>query len=212
MDTHTHTRAHTRARARAHTHTHFRELQEHNMEIIRFVDDKECYKKKRKNIAIKATKCKDTQLKYEIYQSNIDKYMKLMFQNFKKFLMHNEKISIFEEINEEIFSFIPTCNQNQKINQNQRRFKKLQEKVKRAYISWDENYDKEKSNICIMTNHEEDKVTSYFSYQDLFHICINLTRKTSKLEQIVSSSKNTIFSLRLKNKNLLEEINRLKER
>lgn len=33
------------------------------------------------------------------------------------------------------------------------------------------SYDEEEANTYIMENHRDDKVTSYFSYHDFFHIC-----------------------------------------
>lgn len=63
-----------------------------------------------------------------------------------------------------------------------------------------------------MENHEEIEVTSYFSYQDLFPMCKTLSKETSKLEKIVFNSKDTIFSLELKNKSLVDEIEILEER
>lgn len=63
-----------------------------------------------------------------------------------------------------------------------------------------------------MVNHQDDEVTSHFSYQDLSHICKKPTKETSKFEQTISNSKDIIYSLELKNKNLLEEIESLRER
>lgn len=70
----------------------------------------------------------------------------------------------------------------------------------------------EEVKTCLMANQKEDEITSYFSYQDLFHIFKKLTKEISKLEQIVFTSKDTISFLKLKNKNLLKEIENLKER
>lgn len=47
--------------------------------------------------------------------------------------------------------------------------------------------DEEEANICLMENHQDDKITSYFSYH-FFHICKKITKETSKLEEIVSIS------------------------
>lgn len=63
-----------------------------------------------------------------------------------------------------------------------------------------------------MENHHNDKVTCYFSYQVLFHIFKKITKETSKLEQIVYISKDIISSLEFKNKNLLKEIENIRER
>lgn len=65
--------------------------------------------------------------------------------------------------------------------------------------------DKE-SNTCLMKNYQDDEITSYRSYQDFFRICKNITKKSNKLEQIISISKDTISLLEYKNKNLVKEI------
>ena len=64
------------------------------------------------------------------------------------------------------------------------------------------SYNEEEANIYLMVNHQDYEVTSYFSYHNIFCICKKLTKETSKLEQIVSTSKDIISSLELKNKNL----------
>lgn len=48
---------------------------------------------------------------------------------------------------------------------------------------------KEEVNLCLMENHQDDEVTSHFSYQDLFCICSKLTKETTKLKQIISPPK-----------------------
>lgn len=63
-----------------------------------------------------------------------------------------------------------------------------------------------------MENQQDDEVASHFSYQYLFHICKKPTKEMSKLEQIISTSKDIISSIELKNKNMLEEIESLRDR
>lgn len=70
----------------------------------------------------------------------------------------------------------------------------------------------EEANIFLTENHQDDDKTSHFSYQNLFLICKKITKETCKLEQTISTSKDSISSFELKNKNLLEEIKSLKER
>lgn len=41
--------------------------------------------------------------------------------------------------------------------------------------------DDEELSICLMKDHEEDEVTLYFSYHDLFCICKKLNNEPSKL-------------------------------
>lgn len=55
-----------------------------------------------------------------------------------------------------------------------------------------ESLNKEEVNLYLTKNHQHDKVTSHFFYQDLFRICKKLTKEMSKLEQIISTSKDTI--------------------
>lgn len=62
-----------------------------------------------------------------------------------------------------------------------------------------------------MENHQDDEVTSCFSYHDLFHISKKITKEATKLEQIVSTSKDIISSLELKYENLKREIEILSE-
>lgn len=66
--------------------------------------------------------------------------------------------------------------------------------------------DKEEVNLYLTASYQDDKVISHFSFQDLFHIYKKLIKEMSKLEQIISTSKDTISSLELKNKNILKEI------
>ena len=66
--------------------------------------------------------------------------------------------------------------------------------------------DKEEVNPYLTASYQDDKVTFHFSFQDLFHIYKKLIKEMSKLEQIIFTSKDTISSLELKNKNMLEEI------
>lgn len=46
-----------------------------------------------------------------------------------------------------------------------------------AYMTWNDNNMEssieleDESNICVMENHKNDKVTSYFFYDNLFCIC-----------------------------------------
>lgn len=61
-----------------------------------------------------------------------------------------------------------------------------------------------------MENDEDDKVTSYFTYDQLFHICKKLNKESSQLKHIVSVSKNNISYLEIENKNLLEQYTVLK--
>lgn len=46
-----------------------------------------------------------------------------------------------------------------------------------------------------MENHQDNEATSHFFYHDLFRICKKLKKETNKLEQIISTSKGTIFYL-----------------
>lgn len=60
-------------------------------------------------------------------------------------------------------------------------------KGKKAYISWEYNdmefsHDEE-TNICLIGNHQDEEVTSYFSYQDIICICKKLTKGTNQLEK-----------------------------
>lgn len=71
---------------------------------------------------------------------------------------------------------------------------------------------KKKENICLMTNHQNNEVTSQFSYHDLFRIYNKLTKETNKLEQIILASKDTILCLKLKNKTLERNIKLLREK
>lgn len=63
-----------------------------------------------------------------------------------------------------------------------------------------------------MANHQDNEVTSHFSYWYLFCICKKLIKETSKLEQIIPTFKDNISSLEFKNKNQFEEIESLIER
>lgn len=69
----------------------------------------------------------------------------------------------------------------------------------KAYFSWDDNKlgssNEEETNIYLMADHEENEVTYYFYYHDLFHICKNLNKEISNLKQHVSISKETIYYL-----------------
>lgn len=75
-----------------------------------------------------------------------------------------------------------------------------------------EYWDKEEANLYLTINHQDDEVTSHFSYQDLFRIYKKLTKEGSELEPIISTSKEITSSLELKNKNLFREIKSLRER
>lgn len=67
--------------------------------------------------------------------------------------------------------------------------------------------DEERDSICLMENYQDDEVISYFYYHGLFCIC----KKLKKLEQIVSASKDIIYFLESKYKNLEKEIKILRE-
>lgn len=75
--------------------------------------------------------------------------------------------------------------------------------------SYDE--EKEKANICLMANYQDNEVTSQFLYHDLFGIWKKLTKETTKLEQI-SFVSNTISFLELRNETLEKEIKILREK
>lgn len=60
-----------------------------------------------------------------------------------------------------------------------------------------------------MVNHQEDEINSHFSYQGIFRFCMKLTKETSRLEKIISTSKDIISSLVLKYKNMFKEIENL---
>lgn len=75
-----------------------------------------------------------------------------------------------------------------------------------------ESLDDEEVNVFLMENHQDGDVPSHFSYQDFLCICKKLIKETSKLEKIVSVSKNTIYSLKYKIKNLVKEIKNIRER
>lgn len=70
----------------------------------------------------------------------------------------------------------------------------------------------EEAKFFLMANHEEDVVTSYFFYNDLFQTCKNINKETGKLNHLVSTYKTIIFFIELENKNLLEVIESIKER
>lgn len=71
-------------------HIIFDKLKEHEMEVKRVVGNEEGDKKKNKNIESKGMESKG-----QDGRSEINKYMKLMFQNFKKFPRHEKQISSF---------------------------------------------------------------------------------------------------------------------
>lgn len=60
----------------------------------------------------------------------------------------------------------------------------------------------EKANKFLMTKQQDNDVTSQFSYHGLFRLCRKLTKETTKLEQIISTFKDTIFSFETKNKTM----------
>lgn len=62
------------------------------------------------------------------------------------------------------------------------------------------NDEEEKSTICLMTKPQDDEVTSQFSYHNLFILCKKLTKEANKLEQIISTYKDTISSMKLEKK------------
>lgn len=64
------------------------------MEMKRFANDNEGDKNKKKIIAIKTTNIKDMESDDEDCQSEINKYMKLMFKKFKESLRHTQKIQV----------------------------------------------------------------------------------------------------------------------
>lgn len=59
---------------------------------------------------------------------------------------------------------------------------------------------KKELNIYLMENHQKDKVTSYFSYQNFLHICKKLNKET-ELKQIISNYRETISFLEIENQN-----------
>lgn len=62
-----------------------------------------------------------------------------------------------------------------------------------------------------MTNLKDDKITSYFTYDELFCTCKKkLYKESTKLKHVVSTSKKIISSTWIVNKNLLTEIESLK--
>lgn len=63
-----------------------------------------------------------------------------------------------------------------------------------------------------MIKHHDDEVTSKFSYHDLFRLCKKLMKETTKLDKIISTSKDTIYFLETKNKILEKEIELLREK
>lgn len=72
------------------------------------------------------------------------------------------------------------------------------------------SYEK-KENTNLIENHKEDEVTSHFTYDDLFHKHIKLNKETSKLKYIVCTFKTTIYFIKIESKNLLEDVECLKE-
>lgn len=74
-----------------------------------------------------------------------------------------------------------------------------------------ESSDQE-ANIFLVENHEDDEVTSYFTYDELFYICKKLNKESRKLKHIIYASKTTISSLEIDTINSLKEIDSLKER
>lgn len=131
-------------------------------------------------------------------------HISFIVKNFKRFLRHEKQ----QKEEQEWMGRKPHSSQHATY---------VERKGKKAYVSWEDNDiqssdDEEEFNICLMENHQDDDVTSYFSYYDIFRICKKLTKETSKLKQIVSTSNDTISSLELKNKNLEKEIKILRER
>lgn len=43
------------------------------------------------------------------------------------------------------------------------------------------NDEEEKANVYLMIKHQDDEVTSQFSYHNLFRLCKKLTKETKKL-------------------------------
>lgn len=60
-----------------------------------------------------------------------------------------------------------------------------------------ESLDDEEANICLMVNNEEDEVTLNFSYRDLFCNLKKLNKASSKVRQLVSTSKTIISTLEI---------------
>lgn len=79
------------------------------MELKRIVDDEEDNKKNRKIIVLKATNIKDMESNDEDCQSEINKFMRFMFQTFKEFLRHEKQTSRVQKKNEESSSSIFIC-------------------------------------------------------------------------------------------------------
>ena len=112
-------------------------MQEHEIKLKRLVDDEEDNKKKMKNITLKATSIEDMESEDEDSESEINKFVMLMFQKLKEFLRHKKQNPRLEKKSEKRSSSIHTCHQcgekGHKIpnflqNQNQRRSKKPQKK------------------------------------------------------------------------------------
>lgn len=65
--------------------------------------------------------------------------------------------------------------------------------------------NEEAESNCFMENPEDDELTFHFSYNDLFRKCKKLNKESCNLKHFVSTSKTTISSTEIENKNLLEE-------
>lgn len=63
-----------------------------------------------------------------------------------------------------------------------------------------------------MENLDADEIISYFTYDDLLHICNKLNKEWSKLKHFVSTYKTIISPFKEENKNSLEEIVILKKK
>lgn len=70
--------------------TLFGKLQEYEMKLKIIVDDVKDNMKKRKSIALKVANIEDMESEDEDLQSEIDKFVKLMFQKLKEFLRHEK--------------------------------------------------------------------------------------------------------------------------
>lgn len=141
--------------------------------------------------------------------------MSLIVNNLKIFLKHDKKQKEEQEKDEEKIQSIITCyNYGNKVHimPNCPLVKKAnQNKSKKPQCCMGNNYmespnDEDLANIHLKETHQDDEVTSYFSYHDLFCICKKLTKETRKLERNFSTSKDTIYSLEFKNKNIEKEI------
>lgn len=92
------------------THIVFGKLQEYETELMRLADNEEDNKNNRKIIVLKATNIKDMESEDEDCQSEINKFVRSVFQKFKQFLLHEKQTSRLLKQREER-SPISTCHQ-----------------------------------------------------------------------------------------------------